>query len=162
MMKTGMAALAVALGALLSAPAHAADRAAIDRVLDAFHAAASDADGDAYFALFAPGAVFIGTDAGERWPLDAFRAYAKPYFDAGQGWTYVPHHRHVVIRDDTAWFDEMLDSANYGLCRGTGVLVRTDAGWRVAQYHLTVPVPNELLDDVVRQIADASGEGAQP
>jgi ketosteroid isomerase-like protein len=162
MMNTTIRALTLLLGATLAAPAPAGDQADIGERLDAFHQAASEADGRAYFALFAPDAVFIGTDATERWPLAAFRDYARPYFDAGQGWTYAPGERHIVVHGDTAWFDEMLDSANYGLCRGTGVLVRIDGAWRIAQYHLTVPVPNALLDDVVRQIRALPAAGDNP
>ena len=162
MTDTCFRALAILLGAMWAAPAPASDEIAIGRVLDTFHEAASKADGAAYFALFAPDAVFIGTDATERWPIAAFRDYAEPYFEAGQGWTYLPGERHVVVRGDVAWFDEMLDSANYGLCRGTGVLVRTNGAWRIAQYHLTVPVPNALLDDVVRQIGALPAAGEQP
>lgn len=162
MMTTRLRVLALTLGAILAAPAMASDEDAIERVLDAFHEAASNADGETYFALFAADAVFIGTDAAERWPLEAFRAYATPYFDAGRGWTYRPDVRHVAVHGDTAWFDEMLDSANYGRCRGTGVLIRGADGWRIAQYHLTVPVPNELLDDVVRQIASLAADEGTP
>src|SRR4051812_38120578 len=59
-------------------------------VLDALHNSASKADAAKYFALFAPDAVFLGTDATERWTVDEFKAFAKPYFDQGKGWTYTP------------------------------------------------------------------------
>ena len=42
-------------------------------------------------------AVFIGTDASERWSVDQFRAFAEPYFSKGTGWTYVPRDRHIVV-----------------------------------------------------------------
>jgi hypothetical protein len=51
-----------------------------------------------------------------------------------------------------AWFDEALENEKYGTCRGTGVLRRIDGQWRIAQYHLTVPVPNDLLERVVKMI----------
>jgi hypothetical protein len=122
--------------------------------LDRFHAAAARADGAAYFALFAPEAVFIGTDAGERWDLAQFRAFALPYFQKGKGWTYVPSHRHVQLspQGDIAWFDEALKNADLGVCRGTGVLRRVDGHWLVCQYHLTIPVPNALAKEVVKLI----------
>ena len=71
-------------------PAFGADEnavAAIDEVLDAFHDAASKADGASYFSLFAEDAVFIGTDAAERWSVDEFKAFAEPYFSEGRGWS---------------------------------------------------------------------------
>ena len=48
-----------------------------------------------------------------------------------------------------AWFDERLENAKIGVCRGTGVLLRTADGWKIAQYNLSVPVPNELMSEVV-------------
>ena len=47
----------------------AAPEAEIADVLDRLNAASAAADGDAYFALFAPDARFIGTDDGEHWSL---------------------------------------------------------------------------------------------
>lgn len=127
---------------------------AVAAVLDDFHLAASQADGPRYFAHFAPQAVFLGTDQKERWTLEQFRAYAMPHFSRGRGWTYRPTFRHVALSDDgqTAWFDERLESAAYGDTRGSGVLIWDGQRWLIAQYHLTVPVPNELLESVVRQI----------
>lgn len=127
------------------------DLDAIDFTLDQIHAQASAADFDAYFDLYTDDAVFIGTDATERWPIEEFKSYAKPIFDQGRGWTYTVLERHVVIGSDeqVAWFDERLDNNNLGETRGSGVLVRTEAGWKVAQYNLTIPIPNDLSRQVV-------------
>lgn len=123
-------------------------------VLDRLHLLAAQADGEAYFALFEPDAVYLGTDAGERWSVDQFRAFAEPYFSRGQGWDYRVTERHLYASADghTAWFDERLHNANYGECRGSGVLVRGRSGWRIAQYVLSLPVPNELAGDLVERI----------
>jgi hypothetical protein len=103
------AALALATRALAATPEED-----IAVVLDQLHLAASKADGPAYFALYTPDAVFIGTDVTERWTIPAFRAYAQPYFDKGQGWTYAARERQVTIAPVdcrcVAWFDEVLDS----------------------------------------------------
>jgi hypothetical protein len=126
----------------------------ISLALDNFHQAASDANQQQYFDLLSDKAVFIGTDATERWDKNAFKAFANPYFDKGQGWTYIPRNRHVTLSESgqVAWFDEMLDSQSYGECRGTGVLELTENGWKISQYHLTIPLPNGLAKDVVKQI----------
>ena len=139
-----------------SAQANATSQAEISAVLDAFHGAASRADGPAYFGLFAPGGVFIGTDVSERWSVAEFRAYAEPIFSKGRGWTYRPRSRSVVLGPDgrTAWFDEVLDSESYGTSRGTGVLVRRPEGWRIAQYALTFPIPNELAKEFTSRIRE--------
>jgi hypothetical protein len=135
-----------------------------DATLDALHAAAARADGPAYFALFAPRAVFVGTDATEHWDLAAFRAYAEPHFSKGQGWTYTPIERHVSLADggDVAWFEERLQNSKYGETRGSGVLVRDGDHWLVAQYVLSIPVPNELAPKVVELIRGGTNSAPAP
>jgi hypothetical protein len=132
------------------------DVAEIGRVLDALHGAADRADGHTYFSLFTADAVFIGTDVRERWPFPEFRARSEPIFASGRGWTYIRRHRHITVGTlscgDIAWFDEVLDSAAYGTSRGTGVLVRTDQGWKVAQYALAHPIPNDVGNEVIARI----------
>ncbi len=124
------------------------------RELDDFHAAAAAADEQRYFAHFAAGGVFLGTDATERWEVAAFRAYAHPYFAKGKGWRYEPGRRVIASNatGDVVWFDEDLKNAHLGLARGSGVLVREGGRLRVAQYNLTVPVPNAQMDAVVALI----------
>ncbi len=131
--------------------------AAVAAVLDDFHDAASKGDGGRYFSHFAPEAVFFGTDETERWTLSQFRAYALERFEAGTSWTYHPRDRHVFLSADrrTAWFDEVVVNAKYGACRGTGVLVDIDGHWRIAQYNLTIPIPNDIALDVVEMIRAA-------
>jgi len=152
--------LVVVIGWLVTFSAAAGDGGvatkAIDGVLGSFHQAASDADGDLYFSLFAEGAIFMGTDATERWTIAEFKAYAEPYFSEGRGWTYTKTQRNVYLATDgeTAWFDEMLWNEKYGTCRGTGVLVLTGDGWRIAQYNLTFPIPNDLSADITSRIKD--------
>jgi ketosteroid isomerase-like protein len=130
--------------------------AAVDDVLESFHRAASEADGELYFSLFADDAIFVGTDASERWSVDEFRAFAEPYFSKGRGWTYTKTERHITISADgeTAWFDEMLFNDTYGTCRGSGVLILTADGWRIAQYNLSIPIPNDLTRDFAERIRE--------
>ena len=125
------------------------------------HQAASDADFDGYFDLYAEQAVFLGTDATERWTREEFMAYTKARFDTGTGWTYHMLERHVSVAPDgrTAWFDERLWNAKYGDCRGTGVLVLDgSADWRIAHYNLTFPIPNDLALQVVGLIQGQASE----
>lgn len=127
----------------------------VAQTLNELHAAAARADGEEYFALFDSEAVFLGTDAAERWTRAEFQAYAAPHFAAGKGWSYTPVERHVTFSDDdaTAWFDERLSNEKWGETRGSGVLVRRPGGWKLAQYNLSVPIPNALLPDVVKLVA---------
>ena len=65
--------------ALGCAHARPAPSGSVTAALDDFHDAAAKADEDRYFGRFAPGGVFLGTDATERWDVKAFRAYAHPF-----------------------------------------------------------------------------------
>jgi ketosteroid isomerase-like protein len=136
----------------------ASDRRAVGAVLDAFHDAAARADETAYFDLLAPNAVFLGTDASERWDKAAFRAFAHPYFSQGKGWTFRPRDRHLEgsRAGGLMWFDEKLASASYGECRGSGVVERQgDGRWKITQYNLTIPIPNDLAKEFVARIRAA-------
>lgn len=128
-------------------------------VLDNLHRLASEADFEAYFALYTDDAVFLGTDATERWTKAEFQNYARPSFTAGRGWSYTPTARHVFIAPDgvTAWFDERLENSSFGETRGTGVLVRGADGWKIAQYNLTIPIPNEIAREVVGRVRAVTG-----
>jgi ketosteroid isomerase-like protein len=150
-------ALAFAACATSTAPDVQQETAAVSQTVDAWHKAAADADEGRYFGLMTADAVFLGTDATERWNAAGFREFAHPYFAKGKAWTFVPHDRHVMISPagDVAWFDEKLDSASYGDCRGSGVLEKTAGGWRIAHYNLTIPIPNALAKSVVQMIRQA-------
>ena len=130
--------------------------ARVRAVLDEFHAAASAADERRYFALLAPKAVFLGTDPGERWAGEDYRAFVHRYFSQGKGWTYEPSSRTVEIAVDgqTAWFDERVENEWYGQCRGTGVLQLREGEWKIEQYNLAIPIPNELAAEIVARIRE--------
>jgi len=139
-----------------------ANRQAVEVVLDDFHLAASQADGERYFGHMTEDMVFLGTDATERWTKQRFQLYVQEHFSRGQGWTYRPLDRHVFLGPgpDTAWFDERLMNEKYGECRGTGALRRIDGVWYVAQYNLTLPVPNDVAPEVLRLIREHAVEAA--
>ena len=123
-------------------------------VLDTWHLAAARADEEMYFSLMTADAVFLGTDATERWTREEFRVWAHPYFARGQAWSFHAIKRRVMLAKDqkTAWFDEELDTPNLGLARGTGVLVKEGKDWKIAHYSLTVPIPNALMKQVTELI----------
>lgn len=131
-----------------------APEAAVAAVLDGWHRAAARADEEAYFSAFTPDAVFLGTDATERWTRDAFRAWAHPFFARGKAWDFHATSRHVAFSPDgaVAWFDEALDTPNLGPARGSGVLVKQGGGWKIAQYNLSIPIPNDVMKDVKARI----------
>ncbi len=127
---------------------------AIAAVLDDWHLAAAQADEGRYFGHLAEGAVFLGTDATERWPKAAFQVWAHPIFQRGKAWSFKATRRAISLSKDgrTAWFDEDLDTPNLGPCRGSGVLSKERDRWLIQQYNLSVPIPNELMKAVKAQI----------
>lgn len=123
--------------------------AEVARVLDDWHDAAARADEARYFDHFAKGGVFLGTDGKERWTVPDFKVYAHPHFAKGRAWSFRSTRREITFVGDVAWFDEDLDTPNLGPARGSGVLVRDDRGvWKIAQYNLSVPIPNERFKEV--------------
>ncbi len=140
-------------GAAATGGAGSNDAQDVWAVLDSLHDAAARADGAKYFSLYAPEAVFLGTDETERWTLKQFRAYAEPIFAKGRGWTYTRLERSIVVQPGGwASFDELLENAKYGVCRGSGSLRRTGEGWKIVQYNLSVPIPNDLLERTAGEI----------
>ncbi len=148
-----LAILLLLLG-LVPTTAKPAEEGAVAAVLDDWHAAAAAADEARYFGHFAPEAVFLGTDATERWSVEEFRRYAHPYFAKGKAWSFKAVERHVSFSPDVsvAWFDEQLDTPNLGPARGSGVLLRTPAGWKISQYNLSIPIPNSLMKEIKERI----------
>jgi SnoaL-like domain len=122
----------------------------IGRALDDFHAAAAAADEDRYFAHFTRNAIFLGTDATERWSVVAFRAFAHPFFARGKAWSFRPVRRSITVIDGgaAAFFDEELATPNLGPARGSGVLISEGGAWKIAQYNLAITVPNEKMASV--------------
>jgi len=96
-------------------------------------------------------AIFIGTDATENWTKPAFQAYAKPYFDKGKAWSFTCIERHIYLNENKtmAWFDELLDT-RMKICRGSGVLVLSEGKWKIQHYVLSMTIPNDATDDVVK------------
>jgi len=134
----------------------ASPEAEVAAVLDQLNAASSAADGPAYFALYTPDARFVGTDAGEHWSIAAFRVYAGPWFAQGRGWSYPATERVITIAPIAcrciAWFEEKLTNDAYGRTRGSGVMRLTEDGWKIEQYVLSLPVPNDLASPIARII----------
>jgi len=120
-------------------------------VLDNWHKAAADANAKLYFGALTDDAVFIGTDATENWNKKEFEAFAKPYFDKGKAWDFKPLERHIYLSKDqkTAWFDELLDTW-MKVCRGSGVMVKVGNEWKIQHYVLSMTVPNDNTNEVIK------------
>ena len=123
----------------------------VSKTLDQFNKDAADANFEAYFSHFAADGVFMGTDATERWDKKEFEIWAKPFFDRKTTWNFKALKRNIYFSDDGqfAWFDELLDT-QMKVCRGSGVLIKEHEEWKLKQYVLSMTVPNEKVDEVVR------------
>ena len=133
---------------LFSITISAQDKSNIDQVLTQWHKAASEANFEEYFSLMTEDGVFIGTDPTENWQNKDFRAFSKPYFDRGKAWNFKTLERNIYTEEnsDIAWFDELL-STQMGICRGSGVLKKTEDGWKIAHYVLSITIPNENVEE---------------
>ncbi len=123
---------------------------AIDSVLTAWHQAAATANAKVYFDCLTADAVFIGTDAGERWTRKEFEKWARPYFERGSAWVFAARERHIRLAAGgrLAWFDELLDSKSYWPSRGSGLVVKTAAGWKIAHYVISFTIPNSVTREI--------------
>tara|TARA_R110002012_G_scaffold263456_1_gene446245 strand:- start:80788 stop:81288 length:501 start_codon:yes stop_codon:yes gene_type:complete len=134
------------------------EEVAIQTTLDNWHKAAANANFEDYFQLMTSDGVFIGTDATENWQNTAFREFSKPYFEAGKAWSFSTLERHVYLNEakDFAWFDELLDT-QMEICRGSGVLKKSNGQWKIAHYVLSIAVPNDKVDELVLLKKEADG-----
>ncbi len=126
--------------------------AELNLLLDNWHLLAANADIN-YFDYIANNGIYIGTATEEVWGKQEFFNFAKPYFDKGTAWDFKPYDRNIYFNKnaDIAWFNERLDTW-MGVCRGSGVLQKTETDWKIRQYTLSVSVPNEKIKDVISVI----------
>jgi ketosteroid isomerase-like protein len=118
----------------------------INSLLDNWHLAAANADLDTYFSTLDDEAIYIGTDASERWTKSEFFKFCEPHFKKGKTWDFKAYDRKIYFSEDgkTAWFNELLNTW-MGVCRASGVLTLKDNHWKISHYHLSVTVKNEEM-----------------
>lgn len=127
-----------------------AEEEKISTMLDSLNTAAAQADFERYFTFYADDAVFMGTDATERWDKKSFMEWAKPYFDRGKAWSFTAVKRNIIFDNSgqLAWFDELLDT-QMKICRGSGVVVKQGDQWKLKQYVLSMTIPNSAVDSII-------------
>ena len=123
----------------------------LDVLLNGLHLDAHRGNFESYFDRYSTDAVFLGTDKTERWTIEEFKAYAKPVFSDGHGWTYEVIERNWEGDGITRWFDEILLNEKLGHCRGTGVVELINGEWKISHYALTMLVPNSIAAEVGSQ-----------
>ena len=123
----------------------------LNRLIDNWHLAATNADLQKYSHVMSEKFVFLGTAPGERWNKNAFLDFSKPYFDKGKAWDFKPSNRIWEFNTDStvAWFDENLDTWMRG-CRGSGILQKENNAWKISFYNLTVLIENEKIGPFIQ------------
>lgn len=123
----------------------------LNKLIDAWHLAATNADFKAYFAPTTDDFIFLGTAPGERWTKNEFQAFSKPYFDKGKSWDFKASNRRWNFSKDgkIAWFDENLKTWMED-CRGSGVCIKEKGEWKLAYYNLTVLIENEKIKEFIQ------------
>lgn len=127
----------------------------LDKLVDDWHLAATNADYDGYFGLMDDIFIFLGTAPRERWTKKEFSDFSKPYFDRGKAWDFKASNRQWNFSNNgkVAWFDEDLDTWMRG-CRGSGVMIKKRGKWKMAYYNLTVLIENEKIQPFI-ELRDA-------
>ena len=123
----------------------------INSLVNSWHKAATDANFENYFSKMDSVAVFIGTDASENWTKKQFEDFSKPYFEKGKAWDFKTKERNIYISKNkkVVWFDELLNTW-MGTCRGSGVLEKSKNQWKIKQYVLSVTIPNDSIQKILK------------
>lgn len=161
-MKKLLAVLCLSLIAL-TAQASESDavlRKQINAFIDEWHDDAANAR-LAYFDKIAPNGIYIGTDKNELWNREQFKAWAKRFFDRKSAWSFKSTKRNVYLSPDKRfiWFDELLDT-QMGVCQASGVMRKTDKGFEIEHYQLSIAVPNEVADKVTKIVKEHEAKPA--
>ncbi|MEM9929404.1 MAG: nuclear transport factor 2 family protein [Bacteroidota bacterium] len=123
--------------------------------VDAWHHAAAVADEDTFFGSMTESGIYIGTDATERWTRDEFQKWAGFAFERESAWAFTAYDRNIYLTPDGqyAWWEELLETW-MGPCRGSGVAVWQDGGWKIEHYHLSVTVTNDKIEGFLELTKD--------
>ena len=72
-------------------------------------------------SLLPDAVIFLGTDGTERWTLEAFHAFARPYFAKHKAWAFHATRRSIDVAEGGrfAYFDEDLATEKLGPARGS-------------------------------------------
>jgi hypothetical protein len=138
------------------------DEEKVNTFIDNWHRAAAEANAEIFFSSMGDDCIYIGTDASERWTKAEFETFARPYFEKGKAWDFKPYERRVHVTNDgkTVWFSELLTTW-MGVCRGSGIALKTKSGWKIQQYHLSVTVPNEIIKNFISLVEDFNRQPAK-
>lgn len=126
------------------------DLTAITHTLDEWHAAASLGDSSGFFSRMTPDAVYIGTDATERWTRTSMGKDLGKHFDGKKAWHFIASNRHYAAtgNPNVIHIDENLQTW-MGPCRGSGLVRKINGKWYISLYNLANTVPNAHIKEYV-------------
>jgi hypothetical protein len=129
-----------------------------DNALDALYQAGTENDVTAFLALLSADAVFIGMDGSNRLQGQSLRRFLNERFSQQEGWGYLSRDRELRVSEDgsVAWFEESLEHDALGRGWGSGVMINSSEGWKIAQYNLTVSASNDIATSVLPISQEAS------
>ena len=132
----------------------------VNAFVDEWHDDAAHAR-QAYFDKIAAHGIYIGTDKTELWNREQFKAWSKRFFDRKSAWSFKATKRNVYLAPDNqfSWFDELLDT-HMGVCQASGVIRKTDKGFEIEHYQLSIAVPNEVAEQVTKVIKEYEAKPA--
>jgi hypothetical protein len=152
--------LAASLAAHAQTAADSVLRQQVNAFIDEGHDAAAHAR-PAYFDRIARDGGYIGTDKTELWHRDAFKAWARRYFERKPAWTVKPIRRNVYLSADKSiiWFDELPDT-QMGVCQASGVVHRTATGFEIEHYQRSIAIPNKVSGKVSATVKEFEAQPA--
>lgn len=118
-----------------------------DKIMNKWHNDVATFNLIDYFEFMADDFIFLGTAPEERWTKQEFFEFSEPFFLKKKTWDFKTNWRNWYQSEDgkTVWFEESLDTWMEE-CRGSGVLVLTNNGWKIKHYNLTVLIENEKMN----------------
>lgn len=120
----------------------------LNLLLNQWHEAAAKADENTFFGFMSEDCIYIGTDVTEKWRRDELKSWSQKYFERESAWSFKPFDREIYFSQNTAWFDEKLETW-MGICRASGVLIKTEEGWKLNHYQLSVTIDNDKIQDFI-------------
>lgn len=130
---------------------------AIVELLSRYRSALANSDAEEFFGCFAENSITFWTDEAERFTLPQLKAVLKPYFDQGETLKRKVRDRNVYLgpNQQIGWFEEKTKRDGVPM-RTTGVVQKTEKGWKIVQSNTAFALPNEIYPQIVKLVGDTS------
>ena len=131
------------------------EKKAIVELLTRYRSALANSDAEKFFGCFDENSITFWTDEAERFTLPQLKAVLTPYFDQGQTWKRTVRDRHVYLgpNQQIGWFEEKTERDGVPM-RTTGVIQKTEKGWKIVQSNTAFALPNEIYPQIVKLVGN--------